>query len=340
MRGTVTGVSIRDAARRFTRPGRPATADDTSIRPSQFFRLAYGREPTTNELEYLDLLVGEQVRTTSEARAILRGFDHQQLPTSFDLRIVPDDLVLVELPEFRLWVDRRDVSVSAVILDRRGWEPHVDSVLADVLRPGDVFVDVGANVGYHTFLAASLVGAGGAVVAIEPSAENCRLLWLSKHENGAEQVSIHALALDRTAGLRYLTSHLGSNGGLLPDDVVEVRSGRGSFVTAARLDDLHVGAVRLMKVDVEGAEFAVLDGAVETVASQRPHLILEFSAEMARRVSGVEPFDALQRLLDHGYALSVLDRSSTRRVEFSSAADLRASWGDDLRIEDLLLVPA
>lgn len=317
----------------------------TAITAAQFFELAYGRKPDKDERALLDRLV-PHVTTPSEARAVLLAFDQQRTPTTFQVRLGEDDLARAELDGFTLWLDRRDVSVSAVILDRKAWEPHIERVLRDVLRPGDTFVDIGANVGYHTFLAASLVRATGRVVAFEPDAENCRLLWLSRHENDADHVTIVPNALDRTPGLRYLATHLGSNGGLVETELDAIRNGRGVFVQAQPLDevaDATQGTIRLMKVDVEGAELAVLDGARKllTTAKPPPHLIVEFSVEMTKRVSGVDPATALQSLLDdYGYRLSVLDRNEPgRRHHFASADALLGAWGDPLRIEDLLFEP-
>jgi FkbM family methyltransferase len=322
-------------------PGVPLRRRTPQVSAAQFFELAYGRAPSAEEQALLDRLV-PSVSSASDARAVLLAFDQQQLPTTFQVRLGDDDLALASLDGFRLWLDRRDVSVSAVILDRQRWEPHIEAVLRDVLRPGDTFVDVGANVGYHTFLAASLVGASGRVVAFEPDAENCRLLWLSRAENGFDHVTIVPNALDRSAGLRYLATHLGSNGGLVETELDAVRRGRGVFVQAQRLDDLVSAPVRLMKVDVEGAELSVLAGAERLLGSSPsppPSLVLEFSVEMTQRVSGVSPEPALERLLDdYGYRLSVLDRESPgRRIPYPSAAALLADWGDPLRIEDLLL---
>ena len=62
----------------------------------------------------------------------------------------------------------RDRFVSRRIREEGVWEPYETSLVLAMLRPGDVFVDVGANIGYFTILAASAVGAQGMVFAFEP----------------------------------------------------------------------------------------------------------------------------------------------------------------------------
>jgi FkbM family methyltransferase len=310
------------------------------IAVDRFFELAYGRAPNEAEFARLEALVpGRRVESPAQAHRVLLAFDAQSYPTPFLVRATSGNLERLELDRFVLWIDADDPAVSTVIGHERGWEKHVSDVLADALHPGATFVDVGANVGYHTFLASSLVGATGSVVAFEPSGENCRLLQLSKIDNDAANVSIMPFALDRTGGVRYLTTHLGSNAGLIPDPREHLIDGRGTPVYATTLDEVAPKRIDVMKIDVEGAEFRVLDGGRSTIERDKPLMVMEFSCEMSQRVSGVDPGVALQDVLDIGYRLAVLDRQSGAPVPFDSAAALLAGWRDPFRIEDLLLHP-
>lgn len=315
-------------------PAPPGVAAD------RFFELAYGRVP--NEVEYarLDALVpGRRIESAAQAHRVLLAFDAQSHPTPFVVRATSGNLERLELDGFVLWIDADDPAVSTVIGHERGWEKHVSDVLRGALTAGSTFVDVGANVGYHTFLASSIVGPRGTVIAFEPSAENCRLLQLSRTDNDATNVSILPFALDRDGGVRYLTTHLGSNAGLIPDPREHLIDGRGTPIYATTLDEIAPDHIDVMKVDVEGAEFRVLEGGRATIERDKPLIVMEFSCEMSQRVSGVEPGDALQGVLDLGYRLSLLDRTSGTPVPFDTAADLLSGWGNVFRIEDLLLQP-
>jgi FkbM family methyltransferase len=305
-----------------------------------FFTLAYGRDPDENDRSRLDALLPEGViRDAADAHRVLAGFDAQSHPTPFAVRASEGSLAAVTLDGFSLWIDTSDPAVSAVVQAEHDWEAHVSDVLKTALVPGATFVDVGANIGYHTFHSAAIVGPSGAVVAFAPSAENCRLLQLSREENHAEHVSIIPIALDRDTGLRSFSMHLGTNAGLIPDTRTTLLSGRGTLVYAMTFDELAPPRVDVMKVDVEGAEFRVLDGARKTIERDKPLIIMEFSCEMVQRVSEVDPQAALQGLLDLGYRLYILDRETKERVAFQSASALLADWGDPFRIEDLLLEP-
>jgi FkbM family methyltransferase len=305
-----------------------------------FFAVAYGRAPDDAEAAQLRGLVPDgRIRRADQAHRVLMAFDAQFRPTAFAVRATKDSLLKIELNDFSLWLDADDPSVSAVVSDRRDWEPHVAHALADALESGFTFVDVGANVGYHTFLAASIVGPLGSVIAVEASPENCRLLELSKLENRWDQVRILALALDRTPGLRYLTRHLGTNAGFLPERHDSLVEGHGFVVHATTLDDIAPKRVDAIKIDVEGAEFRVLDGGRSVIQRDKPVILMEFSCEMASRVSGVDPWKALDDVLGLGYELFVLDRDTNERTGYASADELLRRWHDPLRIEDLLLSP-
>lgn len=317
-----------------------ARTEPRGLATRTFFELAFGRVPNIGELAQLDALVPDRrIETPAQAHRVLLAFDAQSHPTTFLVRATADNLSRLDLDGFALWIDLDDPSVSAVIRHEHGWEGHVSDALSEALRPGSTFIDVGANVGFHTFLAASIVGHGGSVTAIEPSSENCRLLQMSKAENKAEHVTILPFALDRTPGIRYLASHLGTNAGLIPDTRKHLIDGRGTPVYATTLDDVAPPKVDVVKIDVEGAEFRVLEGGLRTVERDRPLIIMEFSCEMSERTSGVDPGQALQSVLDLGYQLFVLDRESHERVPFASAAKLLADWNNPFHIEDLLLQP-
>jgi FkbM family methyltransferase len=150
--------------------------------------------------------------------------------------------------------------------------------LAEHLRSGDVFYDVGANVGFFTLIGARLVTPRGTVVAFEPLPTN-----LSQLEKNVELNSFkHVLVVPAAVGAATGTSSFGSPSGrrdnarLLPErgqapSVVEVR------VTS--IDDwrweTRARPPSVMKIDVEGAEIDVLRGAKATIRDHRPIMLVE-----------------------------------------------------------------
>src|SRR2546421_6316813 len=124
-----------------------------------------------------------------------------------------------------------------------------------------VVVDVGANLGFHSMLAANLVGRSGKVLCIEPNSENCRLILLSIDENQFSQVVLYPVALSNRQGYALFTAHIGSNGGFLPATEESLLSPNCVVVPTFPLDALIQGKVDFMKIDTEGAEGLIIGGA-------------------------------------------------------------------------------
>jgi FkbM family methyltransferase len=283
--------------------------------------------------------IGDRPPSVSAARVALGSLDQQTTSSPVTIRWGLDDLEFADVAGVRMALDTADASVSVQIADG-SYEPHVATTLDRLLGPGDVFVDVGANVGYHTFRAAARVGTDGRVVAVEANPENARLIAHTVAVNSLTNVELVPLALAGGRGFVNFGSHVGSNGGFLPGDAETTGSGRGTIVPTIALDDLALDRVSVVKIDVEGAEAIVIDGAPATIDRHRPTLLMEFSREMTERVSRRPAESHLQRLVDAGYSIAIIDRSTSAPAPVASVDELFETWGDPLRIEDLLLTPA
>lgn len=167
------------------------------------------------------------------------------------------------------------------------WEPHVERELRALLRPGDVALDVGANLGYFSAVMAQAVGRTGRVVACEPVPETYERLTLCRVLNRFEQLTPLRLALGAENGELELAwdPRLAGNASAYP----RPDGGRPHRVTAPlRTLDSLVGAgevpvPRVIKIDVEGHELAVFQGARETLAAARPALVFELNEPMSRQ---------------------------------------------------------
>ncbi len=164
------------------------------------------------------------------------------------------------------------------------------------------FVDVGANLGFFTFMASRRVGPGGRVVAFEPGADNYRMLEESVRINDASNVRTYRMAIGSSHGTADLYMNLSSGGhSLLP------RSGNlGTEQVAVSPLDTAMGSldgeIDLIKIDVEGAEMGVIAGAVETLKRTRiVHIDIHFqdgikteTVSAAMRANGFETLHAEQ----------------------------------------------
>ncbi|WP_039938083.1 FkbM family methyltransferase [Streptomyces himastatinicus] len=186
------------------------------------------------------------------------------------------------------------------------WEPHMTRWLQRRLRPGDVFVDVGANIGYYSILASRLVGPGGTVVAVEASPTFHQLLLRHARRNRSTNIrAVNAAVSDRDELLTFILAssrNMGANSIVPYDGPAE-----STFDIAARpLPDLltedEIARARVIKIDVEGAEGGVVRGLIPLLPRLRPdaELTIEVTPErMADLGESVE--ELLETLTSHGF---------------------------------------
>jgi FkbM family methyltransferase len=179
------------------------------------------------------------------------------------------------------------------------YELDTARVLRRLLRPGDTFIDGGANIGYFTLLAAKRVGARGRVHAFEPQPENRRRLAEHVAANGVREiVTIHPVALSDRPGSVQLHTYESAeaNHG---QATMFARAGtqtRAAVVATVRLDDYQPDAApRLIKLDIEGAEPLAIAGMARTLRRHRPALIVELNAVTLER-AGFSVREPIERI--------------------------------------------
>lgn len=285
----------------------------------------------------VDAAAEGDLSSATTIRKMLGSIEHQRAPTAFSVQISDEDAVRCKVGAVELLADLADEAVTPGL--RSGfYEPHLTAVFERYCRKGMTVVDVGANLGYYSLLAASLVGPTGRVVALEPNSENCRLLLSSLRLGGLTNVEVLPVAAGEATGWAYYSTHVGSNGGLIDDGDLLARP--GVVVPTFRLDDLVEMPVGLLKMDVEGAEGRVVHGATRIIERDRPIVTTELKDEMLRRVSGMSVGDYLGYFEGLGYAPAVLEKASGAEKPYPSVAALLEEWGDTDELHDVLLIPA
>jgi FkbM family methyltransferase len=185
------------------------------------------------------------------------------------------------------------------------WEPDLTGWISRQLRGGDTFVDVGANVGYYALLASRLVGETGRVVAIEPSPRLFEALGDAVTRNRLTNVrTVNLAVLDRSARVALFRGTEHHSG------LTTTRAERGldfeCQVEAAPLPAIlspeETRRARLVKVDVEGAEWSVVSGMESMLADGQEDLevIVEIDAALLAH-QGRQPSDILALFKDHGF---------------------------------------
>lgn len=162
----------------------------------------------------------------------------------------------------------------------RGWvEIEVQEAMRRLLRPGDTVVDVGANIGFFSLLAARLVGPQGRVYAVEPAPENVAAIRANTELNGVANVEAVEVAAGAAAGRSRLLVVEDQSWSMMESQGDHPLGKERIEVEVAPVDDLvgqgRIAPPRLVKIDVEGAEPDVLRGARRTLAEHRPAVICE-----------------------------------------------------------------
>jgi len=154
------------------------------------------------------------------------------------------------------------------------WEPNLTAFLMRRLGPGDVFVDVGANIGYFSLLGAKLVGETGSVVAIEASPSIFKLLSANLSLNSASNVQALNVAVGDGPGIASIYAGPATDPGR-----TSILGGAGPIEETVRMDALdailspeQIARTRLIKIDIEGAEIPVLERILDRIAQFRPDL--------------------------------------------------------------------
>jgi FkbM family methyltransferase len=235
--------------------------------------------------------------------------------------------------------DLRDSIAREVCFTGR-YEPQETAVVQAVLKPGMTFVDVGANWGYFTLLAAHLVGPSGCVLSLEPDPRLHRILQMNLTINRLSQVKPFAVAAAASAGWLTLAGFQESKGNFGLSRVVGDQGCRSQTdgcgggverfrVSARPLDDVlaraGVATVDLMKMDIEGAEGLALQGMQQYLSQQRiRRLMLELHPQQLAE-HGQVASELIRQLRHFGYVSWRIDHSprANRRTAYQRRISLR-----------------
>jgi FkbM family methyltransferase len=205
---------------------------------------------------------------------------------------------------------RTDSVLTNSIWKERSFEPAVRAAILSRCKPGMTVVDAGANFGYYTLQIATLVGPGGRVLAAEPNPTMVRELESNLRLNGITNVTVAQVALsdeNGTAEFCFPEDGREAHGSLRPNATFRTASRRPVLTAKLNtcLEGLGLSTVGLIKIDVEGAELAVLRGADRVLATMKPVLVFE-AAEHLSRAFGNTVFDTLLYLHGFGYKMTEL----------------------------------
>jgi FkbM family methyltransferase len=247
-----------------------------------------------------------------------------------------DQFEPIDVDAGKIWMSRQDQVMRPFMQKAGTWEPDEGRLLQSIVRPGERFLDIGANVGYFSVLIGKAVP-GVIIDAVEPDPDNVRALEFNLWVNGVP-AQVWAVALDDTDRHLLLSSNQTNLGDLRASRVAMSSNGGGPpaagpeeanqwAVPAASGNDLFAGrSFDVIKIDVQGWEFAVLDGLTDVLdRSPGIRIVAEFQPDILRSQHRV-PTDVLASYRNSGYRVRCLmgdhlaEKTDPQIIELCDAA--------------------
>lgn len=255
--------------------------------------------------------------TTADLRRSFMSSEEFRGKNPGDLAFTSEPTIVIKeiAPGLRIFLDLSDLAIGLnVVRDR--YEPSEIAYVRGAIGPGDSVLDIGANIGFFTLHMASTVGPTGRVYAYEPLDQNAALLQRSIRENGFEErVSLRRHAVGAEPGeaqIVFLSLDAGaqnSGGAYLSTTPGELPPHHQLLPTrVVTLDGENFARpVRLLKVDVEGAEPLVFRGGRELLSEDRPLVLSEINPGQLAKVSGATPKGLISEMETVGYECVLLE---------------------------------
>jgi FkbM family methyltransferase len=260
--------------------------------------------------------------------------NHSTIPAG--LHEVESELVRTDVGD--MWFPMLDKVMRDHIRSAGAWEPDIGRVLKDAMPEGHgrVFLDIGANVGYFSrFIAQQFPEA--TVHAFEPHPLTYKVLRMNTWQVGS-RICTWPVALSDARGtvaLATAANNLGDTKGIRPKDRLVASVVAPAISLDELLGDLHVD---LVKIDVQGAELAVLHGMRQIIAkSPTIRIVMEFSPGLLQ-ADGIDPGAALAGLRAMGFELDLIRPDALYAATDGEILDFCHSAGPTGQA-NLLLVP-
>lgn len=200
------------------------------------------------------------------------------------------------------------------------WEPYLAALIEGNSRPGTVAIDAGAHIGTHTLAMANAVGPKGKVYAFEPNPDAVVDLRNNLVLNDVRNVEVvvAALGAERSEGFMKISpknntggTHACTTGNLQRGELgCEDQTNASAPFVMMTLDELDLSNVSLIKIDVEGHEAGLIQGARETIRASKPLILVEVWSDEKRKAEGLPTTqrEVLESIRSLGYAVTAVAR--------------------------------
>jgi len=209
------------------------------------------------------------------------------------------------------------------ILYRGIYEEAVINKMKKLIKPGMTVLDVGANIGLHSLVAASIVGPTGTVMAIEPYSSNRNMLIENINLNGFKNIQVFSFALGQKNGKGHIYLARKNN----PGEAALRIKGKSTpelseAITIRSLDsvmrELKISRIDVIKIDTEGAELDILEGGKKTICCNPPRALFIECIDDHLKQFGTSSHALINWLIEKEYHVYGWIKGKWRKVEAKS----------------------
>ena len=208
---------------------------------------------------------------------------------------------------YEMWLDLHDLYVSYGCL-QDCYEPIETNFIKNNVKPHGNYVDIGANIGWHTLGLAQLAGSAGKVYAFEPRKPTTKYLSRTIMQNSLSNiVKVFDFGLwneEACLNLSWSQNTDNPGGSFVSRDSSAMVS---QEVMLKKLDDIISERVDFIKIDVEGAEPRVFEGAARVIKDSKPLILAEINPAQLKSVSNVSAREFIAQMKGLGYKCKILD---------------------------------
>lgn len=203
----------------------------------------------------------------------------------------------------KMLLDLSDAGISYELLINKKREPFIGELIKREIRPGDVVIDVGANIGYYALLEARLVGKDGTIYCLEPVPSNFKLLIKNIKLNNYKNIRAYQLAAGSKKEKKYIyvTEKRNWSSIIKPQGKIQKKI----LIDVISLDEFIKDKPfpRFIRMDVEGYELEILKGMKRILSSQKP---LKIFMEIHPSVLGNQTKALLELLKRSGFRIKII----------------------------------
>lgn len=218
------------------------------------------------------------------------------------------NLIIKEINKSKLLLDLKDKGISKELIINKIREPFSTRKMTELLKPGDIVMDIGSNIGYYAILEANIVGFNGEVIAIEPVYESFKKLSKNLDINNIKNVKLFNLGISNKSGVEeiFLSNKSNLATFVIKDnmDVKKIKKTSVNVVTVDEFLDKHNIIPNFLRMDVEGYEINIFKG-MDKLLSSKNHLII-FIELHPFLMSEDDSLFIIKKLMDSGFKLKCL----------------------------------